>query len=155
MTLPSSTYQRWRPSLPEVRHPMVLPPHYDVVRTGMGLGLPAIEALREQNDAVGPILCCLAHRVLLIPVEAGTANAWRAPHSLCRPGAQWQCADLEYRSFTSCNGRFWIFDTWDSPPTTAAALLHHVLSLTRSRKRSKPALARTCAERRVLEVTHA
>lgn len=89
-----STTQPGHFTLSESPRPAGLPTNHDIVSTSVGVGLPAVEALREQPDAVGPILCCPLHQVLLIPVAAGTAHVWHAPHSRCRPGGRWDCAEL-------------------------------------------------------------
>lgn len=137
MTPLSSTSQLWLFHFAEWPRPVVLPHDFDVVRTGMGVGVPAIEALREQEAAVGPVLCCMAHRMLLIPVAATTADWWHAPHSLCRRGGQWVCADFEEQPlYTTCAARFWIVPAQGRYATTAHADLHHSLSLTRSRLRT-------------------
>ncbi|MER6372583.1 hypothetical protein ABT255_30205 [Streptomyces mirabilis] len=149
----ASTRKPWQLTFAESPHPAGLPPRHDIVRTGMGLGLPALDALREQADSVGPILCCPVHRLLLIPVEAGTADTWQAPHSTCSPGTVQHCLDLEYRGYTPQCGRFWLLGGQNSQATTDAAALHHSLSLTRSRMRSAPCRSRN--SRRVQEVTYA
>lgn len=149
----ASTRQLWQLTFAESPHPAGLPTRHDVVRTGMGLGLPALDALREQADSVGPILCCTSHQLLLIPVEAGTADTWQAPHSTCRPGTMQHCLDREYRGYAPRCGRFWLLGGQDSQAITDAGALHHSLSLTRSRLRSSPCRPRNA--RRVQDVTYA
>ncbi|MEU0215053.1 hypothetical protein ABZ281_07965 [Streptomyces sp. NPDC006265] len=149
----SSPRQPWQLTFAESPHPDGLPPRHDIVRTGMGLGLPALDALQEQADNVGLILCCIVHRLLLIPVEAGTADTWQAPHSTCRPGPMRHCLDLEHSGYTPQCGRFWLLGDRNLQATTDAAALHHSLSLTRSRMRSTPHQASIA--RRVQEVTYA
>ncbi|MEU6346891.1 hypothetical protein ABZ883_38785 [Streptomyces sp. NPDC046977] len=143
MTLTPTSYtsRLWQVAFTELPHPVGLPDRHDVVRTGMGLGLPALEAMLERREAVGPILCCPSQQVVIVPVAAGTADVWAAPHSLCRPGAQWHCTEPGY---PSCSGRLWISG---GAAITEAAALHHSLSLTRSRLRSEP--ARLCGGHRV------
>ncbi|TGB15529.1 hypothetical protein [Streptomyces sp. MZ04] len=82
--LPSST--RWDVHLSEWPHPEVLPPAFDVVRVGMAAGKPALDALPVGE--VGPVQCCMARRVLLIPVPSGTADRWYSAHSRCHQGRQ-------------------------------------------------------------------
>ncbi|MFM9540095.1 hypothetical protein [Streptomyces turgidiscabies] len=149
----ASTRRTWQLPFAESPHPAGLPTHHDIVRTGMGLGLPALDVLREQTDTVGPVLSCPSHQLLLIPVEAGTADTWQAPHSTCRPGAMEPCLDLDHRGYTPRCRRFLLLGGPISQATTDAAALHHSLSLTRSRMRSAPYQPGNA--RRVQKVTYA
>ncbi len=144
-----STTQPWHFTLSESPRPAGLPTNHDIVSTSVGVGLPAVEALREQPDAVGPILCCPLHQVLLIPVAAGTAHVWHAPHSRCRPGGRWDCAELADHGPGPCRSRFWIFDHSQASITKAGDLFD-TLSLTRSRLRRPVSSA--CPGHRVREV---
>ncbi|MFJ4990378.1 hypothetical protein ACIP9H_42155 [Streptomyces sp. NPDC088732] len=151
MTLTPTSYtsRLWQVAFTELPHPVGLPARHDVVRTGMGLGLPALEAMRERKEAVGPILCCPAQQVVIVPVAAGTADVWAAPHSLSRSGAQWHCAEP---GCPPCSGRLWISG---GAAITDAAALHHSLSLTRSRLRSGSVRPRGVhREQLSSEVTH-
>ncbi|MET9880988.1 hypothetical protein ABZZ36_41330 [Actinacidiphila glaucinigra] len=134
MTSSSRTIQPWQLALSELPRPAGLPPQHDVVATAMGVG---IEALRAQPTAVGPILCCPLHRFLLIPVPAGTAKVWQAPHSRCLPGWRWDCAELLGSGPARCGSRFWLFDSlWAQAAVTNAGDLYESLSRTRSRLRT-------------------
>ncbi|SNT33353.1 hypothetical protein SAMN05216252_12139 [Actinacidiphila glaucinigra] len=137
MPSPSSTIQPWQLALSEWPRPAGLPAQHDIVATAMGVGLPAVEALRLQPATVGPILCCPLHRFLLIPVPAGTAEVWQAPHSRCLPGGRWDCAELLGSGPARCGSRFWLFDGVQAPAAvTNARDLYDSLSRTRSRLRT-------------------
>lgn len=138
MTSTTRTIKPWQLALSELPRPAGLPPQHDVVATAMGVGLPAVEALRVQPvTTVGPILCCPLHRFLLIPVPAGTAKVWQAPHSRCLPGWRWDCAELLGSGPARCGSRFWLFDGLQAQAAlTDARALYESLSRTRSRLRT-------------------
>lgn len=134
MTPLLSTRHSWRLHFSETPPPD-LPRDYDVVRVSMGLGMSAIDHLVETGAAVGPLLCCLAHRMLLVPVEFGTAALWGAAHSFCDTGPSLRCSRQGAQSV--CHHRFWV-----APPesrayaTTDPRTLHDCLSLVRSQMRN-------------------
>jgi hypothetical protein len=151
-----STALPWHIATAEQPRPAVLPPRHDVVRTSAGLGLPAVERLRKEGEPVGPVLYCSAHGVLLIPVEAGTAGTWGAPHSSCfsQGQGQWRCVDPEQSSSLVRCARLWFLPSHDScgySPVTAHAALHDGLSRSRSPKAA--AALRSVAGDRPREVT--
>lgn len=151
-----STTLPWHIATAEQPRPAVLPPRHDTVRTSAGIGLPAVERLRMEGEPVGPILYCKPHGVLLIPVEAGTADTWGAPHSACLSQGQWWCVDPEQSSSrVQCAARLWFLPSHDSSgyaPVTARSALHDGLSRSRS-PRSAAALWSVFAGGRPLEVT--
>lgn len=114
--------------------PSELPGDFDVVRVGTGLGMCAIDTMIDTGHRVGPLLCCIAHRLLLIPVESGTADRWRAAHSASSRGPALRCGTHGYQPI--CRNRIWL-----TPPrplaasTTTPAVLHDTLSLMRARMR--------------------
>lgn len=134
MTPLLSTRHSWRLHFSETPPP-ALPHDYDVVRVSMGLGMSAIDHLVETGAAVGPLLCCLAHRILFVPVEFGTAALWGAAHSVCDTGPSLRCSRLDAQSV--CHHRFWV-----APPeprahsTTDPGTLHDRLSLVRAQMRN-------------------
>ncbi len=73
----------------------LLVPERDSVETSTALGMTALERLLEEPSPVGPVLECLAHTRVLIPVPTGTAVWWTAAHSTCRRG-MWQCSGAPY-----------------------------------------------------------
>ncbi|MFF3356746.1 hypothetical protein ACFYWN_29810 [Streptomyces sp. NPDC002917] len=97
--------------------------------------MSAIDTMIDEGQAVGPLLCCAAHRLLFIPVVSGTADLWGAAHSACSNGRRWQC--LAHEEYQPCRERFWVAppQPWSSS-TTPHVVLHHTLSLTRARMRS-------------------
>ncbi|MDX2623779.1 hypothetical protein ABZ501_27315 [Streptomyces sp. NPDC019922] len=101
----------------------------------LALGLPAIDALVADGAEVGPLMYCLGHQRLLVPVEGGTFHRWGAAHSDCVPGARTgRCVSDGYGG-RSCTG-LWV--TRPEPvvlSTTPAAALHEALSRTRDRMR--------------------
>ncbi|KNE83397.1 hypothetical protein ADZ36_05760 [Streptomyces fradiae] len=132
---PLRTRHAWQLSFGETPRPSTLPRTFDVVRVGMGLGLPAIDAVIDSNGQVGPVLGCGTHRSLLIPVEAGTAHLWGAPHSVCDAGAALWCGTDGEPSF--CHNRVWMSRPEPlAHPTTGHRTLHNHLSLMRDRMRS-------------------
>ncbi len=107
----------------------------DVVRTGLRVGMHALEELRVHAHPVGPVLCCLSHGLLLIPVPAGTIDWWAAAHSDCRPGTgNWRCSDhLDDPVGNPCQGlRFWLVPHETGHATTAPVPLHSGLSSSRA-----------------------
>ncbi len=42
---------------------------------------------RERGLPAGPVLCCIKHSLVHIPVEPGTAYRWHVPQTVCRAGA--------------------------------------------------------------------
>ncbi|MFB8310137.1 hypothetical protein ACFC5T_16430 [Streptomyces sp. NPDC055961] len=125
----------WHIALGE-QPPTGLLPDLASVRVGLALGLPAIDALVAEGTGIGPVKYCLAHRQLVVPVEAETVHRWRAAHSECLPAAgSRSCGAGGYRG---CMG-LWV--TRPGPARTAvtpAGALHEALSLTRARLRTAP-----------------
>lgn len=130
----------WDVRLREEPHPDVLPDAFDLVRVGMAAGKPALDALDARE--VGPVLCCMAHHVLLIAVPAGTVVGWRAPQTKCRPSRQRACADPgELQLATRCADRLWMVPAGGGPTTDPDAL-QESLGRTRDRLRTRPVRAR-------------
>ncbi|WP_311772324.1 hypothetical protein [Streptomyces candidus] len=103
---------------------------------GLGLGLPSIDALVADGTGVGPLMYCLGHQRLLVPVEAGTFHRWRAAHSDCVPSARTgRCVSDGY-SGRSCMGLWVTRPEALAVSTTPAAALHEALSRTRDRMRA-------------------
>ncbi|WP_051779866.1 hypothetical protein [Streptomyces sp. NRRL S-241] len=125
----------WNITLGE-QPPMGLPSDLASVRVGLALGLPAIDALVGDGTGVGPVKYCLAHRQLVVLVEAETVHRWGAAHSDCVPAAgSRSCGAGGYRG---CMG-LWV--TRPGPARTVvtpAGALHEALSLTRARLRMAP-----------------
>ncbi|GGV50538.1 hypothetical protein GCM10010245_79640 [Streptomyces spectabilis] len=135
LVTPPGTQLRFDDPLPAaLRHGPV-----DVVRVSMGVGIPALNAMLRQGQGM-PVLCCPAHHVMHVPVPAGTASAWRAPHSVCLPGTQWGCADLRYGPPQPYDARVLVLPArpaGDAPAPAGSGVaspeqLFHALSLTRS-----------------------
>ncbi|MEU5900295.1 hypothetical protein [Streptomyces venezuelae] len=121
----------WRLQLNEFPLPALLPRRIDVVRVGSGLGMAALDIMRDHSCRVGFVLCCTVHQQLLVPVESGTADQWGAPHSSCDAGWTLQCLTSEPPSV--CQGRFWAYPPEARPGSlTAARDLHHWLSMGRT-----------------------
>ncbi|MFF5019481.1 hypothetical protein [Streptomyces sp. NPDC001165] len=136
MTPLLSTRHSWRLHFGETPPPPILPRTIDAVRVSMGLGMAALDTMIDSGYQVGPLLCCLTHRMLLIPVRPGTADLWAASHSSSSNGPALQSITQGYQS--PCRNRLWI--TAPEPltaPTTAPAALHDSLSLMRARIRRK------------------
>lgn len=143
---PLITRHAWQIQFGEAPLPPRLPRDFDIVRVGVGLGMASVDLMVDQSREVGPLLCCLTHQVLLIPVGSGTADRWGAPHSVCSSGRSLQCPTKGYQ--LPCRARFWA----SVPEPTAAAVtesaaLHESLSQTRAGMR------RVCRARR-REVCH-
>lgn len=131
---PLITRHAWRIQFGEAPLPPRLPNDFDIVRVGVGLGMASVDSMVDASREVGPLLFCLTHQVLLIPVGSGTADRWGAPHSVCSRGRTLQCLTKGYQS--PCRARFWVC----GPEPTAAAVtesaaLHESLSQTRARMR--------------------
>ncbi|MDQ0765597.1 hypothetical protein [Streptomyces canus] len=142
-----TTRHTWQIQSGETPLPPTLPSDFDVVRVSMGLGMASIDTMLDASREVGPLLCCITHRVLLVPVESGTADRWLPPLSACSSGPSFQCLTRGYQP--PCRARFWL----SVPEPTAAAVtepagLHESLSQTRARMR------RVCGTRG-REVCHA
>ncbi|MFF7098299.1 hypothetical protein ACFY9A_38875 [Streptomyces rubradiris] len=134
MTPLLSTRYQWQLGFAEIPRPLALPRDYDVVRVGMVLGLTTIETMIDEAHRVGPLLCCLEHRRLLVPVRAGTAHWWGAPHSDCVDGAVRQCRTDG--GLAGCHSRLWMLPAGRlASATTEPGALHHYLSQTRSQFR--------------------
>lgn len=134
MTLLLSTRHPWRLHLSEAPLPAMLPPETDVVRVSMGLGMAALDVMIDSGNEVGPLLCCITHRRLLVPVEAGTADLWKAAHSVCDTGPSLQCSRQGAQSV--CHHRFWVAPPESRAyPTTDPRTLHDRLSLVRAQLR--------------------
>jgi hypothetical protein len=135
MTPLLSTRHPWRLQFGEVPPPFTLPPDLDVVRVSMGLGMAALDEMIDCGNQVGPLLCCMTHRRLLVPVSSGTAEVWRAAHSTCEPGLSLRCSPQGPESL--CHHRFWVAPPVSlAYPTTDAMVLHDSLSLMRARMRN-------------------
>ncbi|MGW0538040.1 hypothetical protein [Streptomyces sp. NPDC003032] len=135
MTALQSTRHSWRLHLSEVPLPAMLPREVDVVRVSMGLGMVALDAMIDDGHQVGPLLCCITHRRLLVPVKSGIASLWSAPHSVCDMGRSLQCA--AYGPQVVCQGRFWVIPPEPRAyPTTDPWVLHHCLCLARAQMRN-------------------
>lgn len=130
-----STRHPWQLRFGETPLPPALPPDIDVVRVSMGLGVAAIDAMIDSGDQVGPLLYCLTHVRLLVPVESGTAELWSAAHSECSTGASLECTAHGHRPV--CHARFWVAPPDPlGRPTTDPAAFHDRLSLVRSQMRT-------------------
>lgn len=135
MTPLLSTRHPWRLQFGEVPPPFTLPPDLDVVRVSMGLGMAALDEMIDCGNQVGPLLCCMTHRRLLVPVSSGTADVWRAAHSTCEPGPSLRCSPQGPQSL--CHHRFWAAPPVSlAYPTTDAVVLHDSFSLMRARMRN-------------------
>ncbi|MEV8033608.1 hypothetical protein [Streptomyces sp. NPDC086182] len=135
MTPLLSTRHAWRLHLSEAPLPPMLPHETDVVRVGMGLGMAALDAMIDSGNRVGPLLCCITHRRLLVPVESGTAYRWKAAHSVCDTGPSLRCSRQGAQS--ACHHRFWVAPPESRAyPTTDPRSLHDRLSLVRSHMRN-------------------
>lgn len=118
----------------ESRRPATLPLRFDVVRVSLGLGVAAVDAMRNAESTagplVGPLLCCLAHDALLVPVVAGTTDRWRAAHSDCLGDMRLECGHREDRG--AHHQRFWVAPPRLPRPTTDATALYNHLAQVRS-----------------------
>lgn len=146
MTSLLTTRHPWRIQFGETPLPPTLLSDFDVVRVSMGLGMASIDTMIDTSRQVGPLLCCLTHRVLLVPVGSGTADWWAAPHSACSSGSALQCVTRGYQS--SCRARFWVSVPWPSTASATEAAAFHE-SLTQMR-----ALMRRVCGTRGREVCH-
>ncbi|MET7606242.1 hypothetical protein ABZS96_27765 [Streptomyces avermitilis] len=136
MTPLLSTRHPWRLQFGEAPAPFMLPPELDVVRVSMGLGMAALDEMIDCGNRVGPLLCCMTHRRLLVPVSSGTAHVWRAAHSACEPGPSLLCSPQGPPRSLGHN-RFWVAPPESlAYPTTDAVVLHDSLSLMRARMRN-------------------
>ncbi|MFF4179849.1 hypothetical protein [Streptomyces sp. NPDC001750] len=112
----------------------VLPDVFDVVRVGLGLGLRAVDHLAETKRAAGPFLRCRLHSVLLIPVDFGSADRWRAPHSECSRHTTVETIRCGQGYDPACQSRVWVEPLGlKTCAVTDSVALHDVLSLQRSR----------------------
>ncbi|MFD8609635.1 hypothetical protein [Streptomyces sp. NPDC059631] len=131
MTPLLSTRHSWRLFFNEVPLPPPLPSAADVVRVSMGLGMATLDTMIDSGHAVGPALCCPAHRQLLVPVRSGTLRSWMAAHSVCDAGPSVKCSPQALRA--TCH-RFWMAPPDPlASPVTDAAMLHDGLSRMRAR----------------------
>lgn len=131
MTPLLSTRHPWHVGLGDRSIPPALSGDYDVVRVNMGLGLPAIETMVDTGRRVGPVLYCVSHQILIVPVSSGTAYTWGAAHSTCSRGQNLECVAQGYQSRCS---RVWLtLPAPDAASITAPAALHDALSVTRAR----------------------
>ncbi|MCL3999239.1 hypothetical protein [Streptomyces lavenduligriseus] len=134
MTPPLSTRYQWQLGFAEIPRPLALPRDHDVVRVGMVPGLPAIEQMIDEGHRVGPLLCCIEHCRLLVPVRTGTSHWWWAPQTDCVHGSVRQCSTDG--GFAGCHGRLWMLpDRRLAAATTEPETLHDYLSQMRSRLR--------------------
>lgn len=135
MTPLLSTRHPWQVRFGERPLPPALPGDYDVVRVSVGLGMAAIDTMIDSGEQVGPLLCCMDHRMLLVPVATATAHRWGAAHSKCGAGPALRCE--VHGVWATCRSRIWVI-----PPgplayaTTDPDALHDRLSLTRARMRN-------------------
>lgn len=134
MTPLLSTRHPWHVRFGESPPPAALPRDYDIVRVSVGLGVAAIDTMIDSGDRVGPLLCCMDHRMLLVPVQPGTAHRWGASHSECSAGSALWCRAYGARS--ACRSRLWLVPL-EAPEsaTTEPDVLHDRLSLMRARMR--------------------
>ncbi|WP_405893459.1 hypothetical protein OG612_29500 [Streptomyces sp. NBC_01527] len=145
-----STRHPWQLRFGETPLPPTLPPDIDIVRVGMGLGMAAIDAMIDSAHRVGPLLCCITHRMLLVPVASGTADLWGAAHSVCSTGSTLHCVMHGYQSI--CHNRLWVTPPESlAYPTTDPGMFHDRLSLMRARMRTA---ARQPLSVRTREVCH-
>ncbi|WP_153812133.1 hypothetical protein [Streptomyces sp. SUK 48] len=139
-TAVSNLESLWQVKFTTPELPRELLAAWDVVRVPRSGGKAALEALRQDGHRVGPVLVCAEHPWLLIPVPAGTAHRWMAPHSLCRTGRSadgWACYDLAREPMgRPCAMRFWLFPpgwTCTARPLTDPDLLYDHLARIRAR----------------------
>lgn len=119
----------WRIQLTSRPLPQLGP--VDVVQAGLGVGLRAVEGVRKAGWPVGPILCCISHSWIHIPVELDTKHWWHAPQTVCRDGV-WECSiDRPTTPYLRCSG-VWLFPPDAQHVCTDVPALLHWLSLTRS-----------------------
>ena len=112
-------------------HPTPLASAVDVVEAGLAVGLRAIERIREWGLPAGPVLCCVKHSLMHIPVEPDTVYRWNAPQTTCRTGV-WVCsADKQWSMYSTCLG-VWLLPPDSEQDYTDSAALLHGLSVTRS-----------------------
>jgi hypothetical protein len=106
----------------------------DVVQAGMPVGLRALEAVRGTPHPVGPVLYCVTHLLVHIPVERDTAHRWHAPQTLCRPDT-FACSlpGLGW-SRHECR-RIWLMPHDSAYAATDSRGLHHQVALARSASR--------------------
>jgi hypothetical protein len=130
----SSTLQTelpWKVQLVEApTPPPLLGSPIDVVQTGMRVGLRALEEVRGQARAVGPVLVCVSHLLMHIPVEPGTVDRWHAPQTLCRPGTL-SCSASVGPTRSACF-RIWLIPHEGVRPYTDSTELRHRITLARS-----------------------
>ncbi|UFQ99779.1 hypothetical protein KBP30_00340 [Streptomyces sp. Go40/10] len=151
MTSLLHTRHLWQLGFAEMPRPLALPRDYDVVRVGRGLGLAAIEMMIDQGHRVGPLLCCIEHRTLLVPVRAGTAHWWGAPHSDCGAGPAQRCKT--YGGWAACRNRLWMLPAGPlAAVTTEPGALHHHLSQMRARMRDVPGQLQAAGAREACHV---
>lgn len=111
--------------------PQPLASAVDVVEAGLTVGLRAIERVREWGLPAGPVLCCVKHSMMHIPVEPDTVYRWHAPQTVCRTGV-WVCStDKPWSPYSTCLGVWLLPPDGEQEYTESAALLHG-LSVTRS-----------------------
>ncbi|RSO07035.1 hypothetical protein DMH18_26750 [Streptomyces sp. WAC 06783] len=95
--------------------------------------MQALEDLLAHRHRVGPVLCCLTHRTVLVPVPAQTADRWHAPQSVCSP--LMHCASAPVGS--GCR-RVWLDPGHGSGPVTDSRALHHAYLSRRQRPTERP-----------------
>ncbi|MEU7148640.1 hypothetical protein AB0B15_11455 [Streptomyces sp. NPDC045456] len=98
------------------------------VQLGLRIGLQALEDLLAGHHRVGPVLCCVTHQQVLVPVPAQTADRWHAPQSVC--SRLMRCANAAVGS--GCH-RLWLSPDRDGGPTTDSGALHHAYLSRRQR----------------------
>lgn len=103
----------------------------DVVQTGMPVGMRALDAVRRASCHVGPVMCCVTHQLVHIPVESDTAHRWHAPQALCRPG-EFTCSvpGSEWAGH-ECR-RIWLMPHGSPHAVTDSRELHHRVALARA-----------------------
>lgn len=129
LTAQRRTELPWR--LQFAARPEPLPGAVDVVEAGLAVGLRAMERVRGWGLPAGPVLCCITHFLMHIPVEPDTVHRWYAPQTTCRTGI-WMCSTAKQRSLHStCLGVWLLPPNGEQEYTDSSALLHG-LSVTRS-----------------------
>ncbi|GCD41779.1 hypothetical protein [Streptomyces paromomycinus] len=113
------------------------------VQLGLRIGLQAVEDLLAVHHRVGPVLCCLVHHQVLVPVPAQAADRWHAPQSVCSP--LMHCATASAGS--RCH-RLWLDPGRGSSTTTDSRALHDAYLARRGRHEAGPRPPASHFERR-------
>lgn len=129
LTARRQTELPWR--LQFAARPAPLSGAVDVVESGLTVGLRAMERVRGWGLPAGPVLCCITHSLMHIPVEPDTVYRWYAPQTICRTGI-WMCSTAQQRSaYSRCLG-VWLFPPDGEQEYTDSSALLHGISVTRS-----------------------